>query len=206
MDVKKDNTSLEVLKDIISRKPEIDSLTLILHNVSINWRQKHSTSAQKMSHIEESLIQESPAEIKTITRQGFLALTPDDLSSNVKHQVWSFCSKVKTGDGRAMHLPMMNFHPLDNTSIDDIVNFIKIAFMGKNGVILNSGRYYHYYGDYLMTEKQWIEFNSKFLMPCDLVSPRYVGHRLQDGYSTLRLTADDKYKPVIPIVIRSINI
>jgi len=38
-------------------------------------------------------------------------------------------------------------------------------------------------------------------MPVILVSPRYIGHRLRDGYSTLRLTSDTTFKPKVPELI-----
>jgi hypothetical protein len=202
MDIKEGDTSLNVLREIVSRHLEIDSLTLVLHSVAINWRQKFDTDIQKLSHINESLIQKIPVQRKNVSRQDFLQIDSDTLFMCAKNQVWSLTSKVKTSDGRFMHLPMMNFHPHNGVSVDDIVNFINFAITKNNGAILHSGRYYHYYGDYLLTEKQWIDFNAKFLMPCIFVSPRYIGHVLQDGYSSLRLTADDKYKPTVPNVIR----
>lgn len=151
------------------------------------------------------MVQKTPIKTKSITRHDFLKLDPKTLSTELKHQVWSLTSKVVTSDGRTMHLPMMNFHPVDDISTDDIVDFIKIVVPDKDGVVLHSGRYFHYYGCYLLTEDEWIKFNAKFLMPCVFVSPRYVGHVLRDGYSSLRFTNDDKYKPTIPTVIHHIG-
>jgi len=205
MNIEKGATSLDVIKEIISEHSEIASLTLILHGVSINWRQRYGTDHQKVSHVEESLVQKTPIKSKTISRQDFLNLDEKTLDTNSKHQVWSLTSKVTTGDGRIMHLPMMNFHPTDDITTDDIVEFIKIVVPDKDGFVLHSGRYFHYYGCYLLTEDEWIKFNAKFLMPCVFVSPRYVGHVLQDGYSSLRFTNDDKYKPTIPRVIHRID-
>jgi len=205
MKVENNATSLDVLKDIISKYPDIKSVKLILHGVSVNWRQKYNTDNQKLSHVEESLIQKTPIKVKKLGRQEFLELDPDELETHDKYQVWSFTSKMIMKDGSAMHLPMMNFHPTEDVSIDDIVSFVRVALPDKSGAVLESGRYYHYYGDYLMTEEEWIIFNAKFLMPCVFVSPRYVGHVLQDGYSSLRFTCDDKYKPVIPSVVHTIK-
>jgi hypothetical protein len=198
-------TSLDVLKDIISKYPDIDSVKLILHGVSINWRQRYTTDGQKLSHLEESLLQKIPIKVKVLSREEFLSLDQGKLETDDKHQVWSFTSKMTMKDGDFMHLPMMNFHPHDDISVEDIINFVKIAFPDKSGVILESGRYFHYYGNFLMSEHEWVIFNAKFLMPCVFVSPRYVGHVLQDGYSSLRFTCDDKYKPVIPSVVHTIK-
>mgnify|MGYP004190599807 FL=1 len=94
----------------------------------------------------------------------------------------------------------MNFHP-ENIAREDIKKAINYISHGHNGVLLDSGRYQHYYGNFLLNESEWKKFISEFLMPTVLVSPRYIGHRLYDGYCALRLTADDKYKTKIPEVV-----
>ena len=96
---------------------------------------------------------------------------------------------------------MMNFHP-DNVPNDIIEKALSYICKSKKGVLLDSGRFFHYYGDFLLNEKEWIKFMAEFLMPCVIVSPRYIGHRLYYGDCTLRLTADSKYKPKIPTVIK----
>ena len=71
----------------------------------------------------------------------------------------------------------------------------------NKGVLLDSGRFQHYYGDFLLDENEWIQFMAEFLMPTFLVSPRYIGHRLYDHYCTLRLTSNNQYKPKVPEVV-----
>ena len=95
---------------------------------------------------------------------------------------------------------MMNFHTVD-ISLDKIKTVTKHICPNYDGVILSSGRFFHYYGNKLLTEDEWLKFMADFLMPCVLVSPRYIGHRLFDKYCTLRLTADKTYKTKIPEVI-----
>ena len=94
----------------------------------------------------------------------------------------------------------MNFHPECGTTAD-IKRVVKLICGNNNGVLLESGRFYHYYGNYLLNQNEWTKFLANFLMPCIFVSPRYIGNRLYDGYCTLRLTAEQKYKPKIPQVI-----
>ncbi len=114
--------------------------------------------------------------------------------------MWSFCSKVECKGGKYKHIPMMNFHP-DNVSLDAINESLKIICPNSKGVILETGRFFHYYGMSLLSEEKWLQFMAEFLMPCVVVSPRYVGHSLYDGYCSLRLTTDTKYKTKIPEVI-----
>ncbi len=196
--------SLDIVKEILIINPEIKSVRLILHDVALNWGQKYDTSEKITSHFEEALIQETPLEVRTYSRGDFLSLEPSDLLAG-KHQVWSFTSKVLMEDGSSKHVPMMNFHPLEGASYEDILSFIELSEPKKKGVILSSGRYFHYYGYELLTEKEWLRFNARFLMPMILVRSRYVGHRVRDGYSTLRLTCDTLYKPKVPEFIQYIN-
>ena len=96
---------------------------------------------------------------------------------------------------------MMNFHPEEGVGLDDVKKVLGHICSDKRGVLLDSGRYYHHYGDFLLEEDEWIQFMADFLIPSILVSPRYVGHRLHEGFCSLRLTADGEYKPKIPEVI-----
>jgi hypothetical protein len=69
------------------------------------------------------------------------------------------------------------------------------------GYLLRSGRYFHYYGVALLTPQEWLRFLASFLMPCTLVSPRYIGHSLHRGFCTLRLNAVPPLKPEIPQLV-----
>lgn len=198
------STSLEVIKEIVSRHPEIARIKLILHGVQLNWGQRYDTNDKILAHFEESLIQEIPLEERWLDRVDFLTLGLGDLEAG-DHQVWSFTSKVQADDGAFFHIPMMNFHPLDGAGVNDILRYIKLAEPGRRGWVLESGRYFHLYIDALLSEADWIQFNARFLMPLILVRSRYIGHRLRDGYSTLRLTNDTTYKPKIPTVIELIG-
>ncbi|MFH1706020.1 MAG: hypothetical protein ABH867_03900, partial [Patescibacteria group bacterium] len=51
-----------------------------------------------------------------------------------------------------------------------------------------SGRSFHYYGNYLMNEKEWRVFLGDCLLS-GLADPRYMGHCLKDGCAALRLSA-----------------
>lgn len=195
--------SLDVLQEIVAENIDIVSVKLILHEVALNWGQKYDESSKIVTHFEESLIQEVPLELRQLDRQDFLNLTLDDLLTT-NHKVWSFTSKVIMRDGTNRHIPMMNFHPLTGVNVQNIIDFIRLSEPEKEGVLLESGRYYHYYGYELLSENEWLQFNARFLMPMILVRARYIGHRLRDGYSTLRLTNDSTFKPKVPTVISRI--
>ncbi len=96
---------------------------------------------------------------------------------------------------------MMNFHPENGLGLGEVKKSLNHLCSDKRGVLLDSGRYFHYYGDFLLDQREWETFLGNFLLPFNLVHPGYIGYRLRDGYSTLRLTTDEKYKTKPPEVI-----
>ncbi len=87
-----------------------------------------------------------------------------------------------------LHIPMMDLDcPISNENLRMAGEYAKI--LGRQGVVLQTGRSYHYYGFHLLTEKEWWnDFipSSMLGKVCDI---RYMAHKLKDGFITLRLTA-----------------
>lgn len=198
-------TSLEVAQNIVSHYEEVAQITLIQHEVFVNWRQIHKDNEDKAKWLLESFNHPTPIAEKNLNRDAFLKLTLDDLQHSTPYTVWSLTSKVICKDGSTKHLPMMNFHPEIVDSEPYIIQSLEYLFPKKVGVLVDSGRYLHYYGDFLISPEEWLYFLGEFLMPCILVSQRYIGHRLYDGYSTLRLTNDGTFKPTLPRVVKLLN-
>ncbi|MFC1612328.1 hypothetical protein ACFL29_00560 [Patescibacteria group bacterium] len=193
-------SSLEVCQAIVGHNPTIQCVMLILHKVGINWRQSNLTTEQKAQDFINGFYHIEPSGYQKYLRKDFLDLKLDDLKSREPNEVWSISSRVWCDDNRTRQIVMMNFHP-KGIGLDEIREALKIICGNVRGVILNSGRYQHYYGNLLLNEDEWVGWMAEFLGPCILVSPRYIGHRLHYGYSTLRLTRDTTYKPKIPEVI-----
>ena len=194
-------SALDVCKVIVNHQPDISSVQLIAHDVSVNWRQLHQTTREKLKNLRSGFEHVQPIKYQEYNRDEFNRLTLDALPCIGRNEVWSIVSKVKLFSGKYKHLPMMNFH-YENDYERDIKKVLKYICGNNKGVLLESGRFLHYYGDFLLDENNWIKFMAEFLMPTVLVSPRYIGHRLYDGYCTLRLTIDSKYKTNIPKVVR----
>ncbi len=199
--LEKGMVSLQVTQIIIEHHPKIKEVRMISHEVSVNWRQRYKQGQEKLGHIDEGLVHTIPTINHWYEREEFCSLHRDTMPKIEEFQVWSFNSKVRCHDGIPRHVPMMNFHPEEGIAQEQICVAIEHICPEKSGVLLESGRYYHYYGNFLLSEAEWLRFLDAFLMPCVLVSPRYVGHALVDGYCSLRLTADATYKPTVPRVI-----
>jgi len=191
---------LEVAQAIVNNDIRIKNIDLISHKVTVTWRQIHKDSKSRISHIIEALEHPKPTGKKSLSREQFLNIKLDSLEKLRDDEVWSLVSLVHCFDGIERHIPMMNFHPID-VSFEEIKLAIKAIRPDVRGALLSSGRFFHYYDDKLLNKDEWIKFMTDLLMPCVLVSPRYIGHRLFDGYCTLRLTSDKFYKTKIPEVI-----
>ena len=120
------------------------------------------------------------------------------ISSLPEDSVLGVLSGVIVRD-REFHLPIMDFACRESPeNLAKIEQFLRILGHNK-GVILTSGRSYHYYGVGLMSEEQWLSF----LGDCGLsglADPRYIFHRLKDICGILRLSACP-LRPKIPKVV-----
>jgi len=122
--------------------------------------------------------------IKTISSSGVEALA---LSSVCKLQ-----------DGSERYIPLMDFRIPPSAE-----NLLKIEVLvkaiGIPGAILRSGKSYHFFGFELLTKDQNLAFLGKCILAAPITDARYIGHRLIDGASDLRITASET-KSLLPIV------
>ncbi len=108
-------------------------------------------------------------------------------------------SKVKLSSGATAHIPMMDFRCSRSPMNATIVKKALGAMGEKKGILLDSGRSYHFYGSRLLSEDAWIKFLALAILFTPVVDARYIAHRLVDGACRLRIgTGPDK--PATPIV------
>lgn len=105
----------------------------------------------------------------------------------VESEILNLHSHVITTVG-TLHIPMMDLDcPISDENLKMAGEYAKI--LGREGVIMQTGRSYHYYGFHLLSPgKEWQDFiaSSMLAKVCDI---RYMAHKLKDGFITLRLTA-----------------
>ncbi len=199
--------SLDICKYIVERNP-VESVKIIKHDVGLNWSQKYSNDEERRKNFLDSYKDANTTkEDYILSKKEFLDLDLEKTSKKLnKNEVLSMTSKLKTNNDNYLHIPMMNFHPENNFGLDEILKSIEHTLPNKKGVLLDSGRYFHYYGtNFLLNQKEWEDFLGNFLIPFNLVHPGYIGYRLKEGYSTLRLTKHKIYKPKFPEVIKIIE-
>jgi hypothetical protein len=199
-------TALDILKTIAERN-NIQELTLFKHEVGVNWRQQHPDH-HKVKHLDSTCFKHNDhlaLEALHLNASDLRELTLTSLiSASEAHQVYSVSSLVKA-KGQQWHIPMMNFHPDTGGKALVMESMKAIRSLRPDlvppGVVLESGRYYHYYGFDLIKTEDFPTFLSYFLMPAILVSPRYIGHALYEERCSLRVTKDTEHKTQIPKVV-----
>ncbi len=113
--------------------------------------------------------------------------------------VLAISSKVNLKDGSIAHIPMMDFRCAPSQMNKAVVKKA-LSAMGENaGLIVNSGRSYHFYGVHLLTSDAWVKFLAMGILFTPIVDARYIAHRLADGACRLRIGAGPD-KPFIPTV------
>lgn len=115
------------------------------------------------------------------------------------NQVTALCSTCTLFDGSRRHIPLMDFRISPDSRNTQVVKHALTALNHASGVILQSGRSYHFYGFDLLSEEEWIKFFARCLLLAPLTDGRYVAHRLIEGSGALRITTGI-VKPVMPIV------
>ncbi|MDS0133607.1 MULTISPECIES: hypothetical protein [unclassified Amycolatopsis] len=131
------------------------------------------TSTQKKVEIATSsdLVKEIDATI---------ALLPADYSLMVS-------SKVLTVEDEYKHVPMLDFRLKSTHSNHSVVSNV-VRRLGLPGVVLDSGRSYHFYGASLITDTELTQFLAKALLFTPLVDYRWIAHQLLEGACALRVS------------------
>jgi hypothetical protein len=109
-------------------------------------------------------------------------------------------SKVATSDGQIKHIPLMDFSCPPNTNYQNFVTEALVLIGQKRGILVNSGRSFHFYGFDLQTPIEWQQFMSYCILLSPFTDVRYIGHRLISGYCILRI-GENKIKPHKPEII-----
>jgi len=192
----------------ISSKLNIRSLlaTFYEHEVQINWRQKYTTFQEKQANFAESLIHPPhlrcfQLELSVLSGESF------NIYDYLKYPntVVSISSLLNDGNNNICHLPLMNLHLDEYMKEDEIIECINLVTSGMPGYLMKTNRYFHFYGEKLLSESEWLQFNAQFLMPTIIASPRYIGHSLHQGFNTLRMTNTELIKTVEPFFIKTVK-
>jgi hypothetical protein len=113
--------------------------------------------------------------------------------------VLALSSKVQLKNGGFAHIPMMDFRCAPSPKNASIVRTALKAMGEEAGLLVESGRSYHFYGVRLLNQEAWLRFLAMGILFSPIVDARYVAHRLADGACRLRVGTglEKQFAPVV---------
>jgi hypothetical protein len=106
-------------------------------------------------------------------------------------------SKCIFADGSLKYIPMMDFQlPPSAENLELLKEFLKQT--GNEGLIVDSGASYHFYGFDFLDHRQWIKFMGECLL-APWPDPRWIGHSLIEDGGALRVSTSER-KQKLPSV------
>jgi len=108
------------------------------------------------------------------------------------------CSRLRVASGESSYLPMLDF--ACPCSCENSKTIRKLVALGgaPQGVLVRSGRSYHYYGASLLSQEGWLRFVAFSLLFAPVTDSRYMAHRLLDGECRLKIV--DSADGFIPLI------
>jgi hypothetical protein len=108
------------------------------------------------------------------------------------------CSRLQLISGKMAYLPMLDFTcPCVEGNSKAIRTMVKRAGVPE-GILVGSGRSYHFYGVELLSSEHWIRFMALALLFAPITDSRYVAHRLADGECRLKIL--DSVGHFVPVI------
>ena len=186
-------TAPEVAVKIVEINPRIREVVFKIFSPPKNLSEEEVPWIKKSLH---RMIFHQPPGAENTLRLTRKEITLQNLNKVVKKlagkKVIAMTSNLKLFDtDKRFHIPMMDFDcEISCENLKEIERFLRIS--NKKGLILQSGRSYHYYGVELIPDREWLMLLGRFLLLMDYTDSRYIAHRLIDGYGSLRISENER--------------
>jgi len=185
-------TAPEVVAEIVKVNPEIRAVSF--HPYTPRKNVKENSLPLSFSRLlyhdssKERIIKLTREEIAAVIKLKREGKEPQEGYFLWADEVVGVMSRIRVRN-KILHIPLMDFCCEDSPdNLKQIKGFLYEVGQ-KRGVILLSGRSYHYYGVDLLSDKEWVKFLGKCLLFSGYTDERYIGHRLLDGCGILRISA-----------------
>jgi hypothetical protein len=134
---------------------------------------------------------EVPADLTLDGMNGvFRALAGPD------HMV-GFCSHIVCTNGESRHALLMDFRCTPSSTAQNELEHACLK-IGYGGWLLQTSRSYHFIGEVLVDEQEWLRFMGYWLLLEHLVDVSFIGHCVIERLSCLRVTGSTAFpEPVV---------
>jgi hypothetical protein len=109
-------------------------------------------------------------------------------------------SELVRYDGAISHLTQLDFRCSVSSSNEQLIRVICRSLYEGSFVLMDSGHSYHSFGTTLVTSDGRIRFLGRALQFSPIVDTAYIGHQLQQTFSTLRISRGGSLNRM-PVVI-----
>jgi len=190
--------AIDIVKKILEENPNIACLDFGIYRPELRHFNERKKKGERRSPFEATEHSKSKQYFRLPRKDILVGTIEKKIAKLFPGEALQVLSKVYVED--AMHIPMLDLEiPARKENLLFAVESIK-ALGQKKGAILVSGASYHYWGFELLYLDEWQTFMHKSLLLDDVVDRRWVGHRLLDGFSNLRLSEKGNYG-FLPYVI-----
>lgn len=194
----------EAFEILIRRIPEISSVFVIKYHDKLRLGERLSADLAEnpSGFISQAAVHDNALDEETEVPSA--ELRPDFWNRAMREVAEGFVlaisSKVKLKNGSFAHIPMMDFKCAPTQGNIELAKkaFREIGY--THGLLLNSGKSFHYYGNAVIDEQQWRAFLGHSLLLSDFIDTRYVGHALINNECRLRISTT-RLNPFVPTVV-----
>lgn len=123
----------------------------------------------------------------------------DDFTSFIKGDIEgdiALNSEVILFDGSKKHIPMLDFKLKHSDSSLLIINRC-LSALKLNGLILNSGKSYHFIGLDLVNENQLIDILARFTLMHPIADKAWAAHQIIERSASLRISKKHGHIPLL---------
>jgi hypothetical protein len=146
------------------------------------------------SIIESALFHQplSDAEMVEIPVDDNLDAAISNVLSREKTAIVAIVSEVRMIDGSTRHIPMLDFTTKSHKPGAFRTVTRVSEELGLPGLLVSSGRSFHFYGQRALTQSELTRFLASALLFTPIVDSRWIAHQLLAGVCALRLSTGDK--------------
>ncbi len=199
-------SAVDVVAHLIAREPRIQQIKLIRYRPARTFRATLKGRCASFDATLKRRLRHGGKNIQSVRlerRNATVEALGRAMVATARGTALAVASRVSLSRGREGHLPLLDLQCRPTaTNLRHILHAMR-RILPEGGVVLNSGRSFHYYGRHLLTPSEWRQFLGRCLLLEPLVDVRNLGHCLIDGESALRLSPNPRGEP--PFVVGTVG-
>lgn len=174
------------------------------------WHSVFRLGAQSPRGVSEEIVhaalfsQESEHVGFVSTDEHFRSRLATALNEKPEERMLLLASTVRLRDGAVAHLPLLDFSVKQRWDGSQLSAERVARALGIPGVLVASGRSFHYLGEATLSWDDYADFLERALLLTPLVDERWIAHQLRARQATLRLSPNaDGMWPTIVAEVRT---